>query len=211
MTDTAAASRAPASAPSGVGPAGEQREAECHGSRAPVGASSGVDPEQIAALAEPLAADAGCALYDVQWRGGTLVVLATASGGGAVGVDALSRLSRGLSAALDADDLIDGRYVLEVSSPGLERRLRRPDHFAGAVGEQVVIRTSTPPRQRIVGEVLGADGDGVRVRVEESDQPVVVPFGDIAKARTTFEWGSSQRPTSGNGRASSGPSRKQAP
>ena len=211
MTDTAAASRAPVGTPSGVGPAGERREAGCDGSRAPAGTHAGVDPSLVAELAEPLAAEAGCALYDVQWRGGTLVVLATASSGGAVGVDALSRLSRSLSAALDADDLIDGRYVLEVSSPGLERRLRRPDHFAGAVGEQVVIRTSTPPRQRIVGEVLGADSDGVSVRVEESDQPVVVPFGDIAKARTTFEWGSQPRRTSDNGKKQRSPSGKQAP
>lgn len=170
-------------------------------SRAPAGAPSGVDPSLIAGLAEPLAAEAGCALYDVQWRGGTLAVLAMASDGGAVGVDALSRLSRRLSTALDAADLIDGRYVLEVSSPGLERRLRRPDHFVGAVGERVVIRTSAAPRQRIVGEVLRADADAVHVRVDEADDPVAVPFHDIAKARTTFDWNSAGR----------SPSRKQAP
>ena len=187
MTDTAAASRAPVGAPSGV--------------------DVGVDPVLVAELAAPLAAEAGCGIYDVQWRGGTLVVLATAAAGGAVGVDALSRLSRRLSAALDAADLVGGRYVLEVSSPGLERRLRRPDHFADAVGERVVIRTSTPPRQRIVGEIVDADDEGVRIRADVPgqtvpgqtvpDQTLTVPYGDIAKARTTFEWGSPPRSPSG--------------
>lgn len=178
-------------------------------SRAPVSASSAVDLPQVTALAEPLAAETGCALYDVQWRGGTLVVLATASGGGAVGVEALSQLSRRLSAALDAADMIEGRYVLEVSSPGLERSLRRPEHFAGAVGERAVIRTSGPLRRRVVGQILEADRSAVSVRIEEisgsgaaeqPDQPAAgqtlsVPFGDIEKARTTFEWGSQSRRT----------------
>jgi len=184
MTDTAAVSRAP----------------------------SAVEPSQLTALAEPIAAEIGCALYDVQWRGGTLVVLATASEGGAIGVEALSKLSRRLSAALDAADLIDGRYVLEVSSPGLERSLRRPEHFASAVGERAVIRTSGPLRRRIVGEILEADRSAVSIHVEEisgnaaagqqiepgAGQTLSVPFGDIAKARTTFEWGSP--PHKGRGR-----------
>ena len=196
MTDTAAASRAPKST--------ESR------------ASARVQPAEIANLAEPVAAETGCALYDVQWRGGTLVVLATASEGGAIGVDALGKLSRGLSAALDTADLINGRYVLEVSSPGLERSLRRPEHFAGAVGERAVIRTHGPLRKRIVGEILEADGSAVAIRIEEISgsaaaeheiQPEVgqtlsVPFGDIAKARTTFAWGSPPRrtPRSSSGR-----------
>ncbi|WP_420608777.1 ribosome maturation factor RimP [Candidatus Poriferisodalis sp.] len=181
-------------------------------SRAPVHTSSAVDPSQLTALAEPIAAETGCALYDVQWRGGTLVVLATASEGGAIGVEALTKLSRRLSAALDAADLIDGRYVLEVSSPGLERSLRRPEHFAGAIGERAVIRTSGPLRRRIVGEILEADRSAVSIRIEEisgnaaaeqqiqpgAGQTLSVPFSDIAKARTTFEWGSP--PNKGRGR-----------
>ncbi len=210
MTDTAAASRAPKSTGSRAGRDNRAaREAECASSRAPVRAQSAVAPSQVTALAEPIAAEAGCALYDVQWRGGTLVVLATASEGGAIGVEALSKLSRSLSAALDAADLINGRYVLEVSSPGLERSLRRPEHFAGAVGERAVIRTSGPLRRRIVGEILEADGSAVSIRIEEISgvagagqgiqpgpgQTLSVPLGDIAKARTTFEWGSPPRRT----------------
>lgn len=186
-------------------------------SRAPMDAQHGVHPSAIAELAGPIADEVGCALYDVQWRGGTLVVLASAAAGGAVGVEELSRLSRRLSAELDAADMIDGRYVLEVSSPGLERKLLRPEHFAGAVGERVVIRTSEPPRRRIVGEITHADASGVCVQVEELSagaegaqsgsaegakqtrlgtigQPLTVPYHDISKARTTFEWGA-RRPS----------------
>ncbi|WP_420439154.1 ribosome maturation factor RimP [Candidatus Poriferisodalis sp.] len=178
-------------------------------------ASESTHPSEIAKLAGPVAAEAGCVLYEVQWRGGTLVVLASAAGGNAIGVDALSQLSRRLSAALDAADMIDGRYVLEVSSPGLERSLHRPEHFSGAVGERAVIRTNGPLRQRIVGEILSADSAAVSICIEEMSahpsghseaQPAVgqklsVPFGDIAKARTTFEWGSQPRRGSGSGNA----------
>ncbi len=178
-------------------------------------ASESAHPSEIVKLAGPVAADVGCVLYDVQWRGGTLVVLASAVGGNAIGVDALSQLSRQLSAALDAADMIDGRYVLEVSSPGLERSLRRPEHFSGAVGERVIIRTSGTLRQRIVGEILGADSSAVSIRIEEISahpsvhsgaqpgigQTLSVPFGDIAKARTTFEWGSQPRRSPGSGDA----------
>lgn len=222
MTDTAAASRAPKTAKPGVGcGTASQREAECDSSRAPntalKSAQHGVHPSVIAELAGPVADEAGCALYDVQWRGGTLVVLASAAAGGAVGVEELGRLSRRLSAELDAADMIEGRYVLEVSSPGLERKLLRPEHFAGAVGERVVIRTSESPRRRIVGEITGADASGVCVQVEELSvgaedaqsgsaegahraqpgpigQPMTVPYNDISKARTTFEWGA-RRPS----------------
>ncbi|WP_419931345.1 ribosome maturation factor RimP [Candidatus Poriferisodalis sp.] len=206
MTDTASASRAPKNAGSHGGRSDvDAPEAGCDSLRAP----SAVDPSQVSTLAEPIAAETGCALYDVHWRGGTLVVLVSGSSQAAIGVDALSRLSRRLSAALDAADMIQGRYVLEVSSPGLERSLRRPEHFAGAVGERAVIRTSGPLRRRIVGEILAADGAAVSIRIAEisgsgaadlSDQPQVgqtlsVSFGEIAKARTTFEWGSPSRRT----------------
>lgn len=168
MTDTAAASRAPKTAKPGVSRADtSRREAERGSSRAPKTAQHGVHPSSIAELAGPIADEVGCALYDVQWRGGTLVVLASAAAGGAVGVEELGRLSRRLSAELDAADMIDGRYVLEVSSPGLERKLLRPEHFAGAVGERVVIRTNQSPRRRIVGEITQADASGVCVHVEE--------------------------------------------
>ena len=177
MTDTAATSRAP---------------------------KTSVHPSAVAELAGPLADEVGCALYDVQWRGGTLVVLASAAAGGAIDVDVLSQLSRRLSAELDAAEMIEGRYVLEVSSPGLERKLLRPEHFAGAVGERVVIRTSESPRRRIVGEITHADTSGVSLQVEELsggaegarqtslgtvEDPMTVPYHAISKARTTFEWG----------------------
>lgn len=246
MTDTAAASRAPNTAKPGISDGDKsRREAECDSSRAPnpahktakKSAQHGVPPSAIAELAGPIADEVGCALYDVQWRGGTLVVLVSAAAGGAVGVEELGRLSRRLSAELDAADMIVGRYVLEVSSPGLERKLLRPEHFEGAVGERVVIRTSESPRRRIVGEITHADASEVCVNVEELSagaegaqcagaevaqqtrlgsigQPLTVPYHDIAKARTTFEWGARRPPRSGpdaNTRSKSGstPSERQ--
>ena len=132
MTDTAAASRAPKTAPK----------------TAPKSAQHGVHPSAIAELAGPIADEVGCALYDVQWRGGTLVVLASAAAGGAVGVEELGRLSRRLSAELDAADMIEGRYVLEVSSPGLERKLLRLKTSLAAVAP------SDPALQRELAGIM---------------------------------------------------------
>ena len=205
-------SRAPRTdPPSGRRGDSSQRVAECDSSRAP---RTSVHPSEVAELAAPIADEVGCALYDVQWRGGTLVVLASAAAGGTVGVDVLSQLSRRLSAELDAADMIEGRYVLEVSSPGLERKLLRPEHFAGAIGERVVIRTSESPRRRIVGKITHADAGAVSVHVEELSggaegsqqaspgsigQAITVPYHDISKARTSFEWGAQPPPKSGPG------------
>ncbi|WP_419946863.1 ribosome maturation factor RimP [Candidatus Poriferisodalis sp.] len=181
---------------------------------APRAPKTSVHPSVVAELAGPIADEVGCALYDVQWRGGTLVVLVSAAAEGEVGVDVLSRLSRRLSAELDAADMIEGRYVLEVSSPGLERKLLRPEHFAGAVGERIVIRTSESPRRRIVGEITHADASGVSVHVAELSvgvegsqqdslesigRALTVPYREISKARTTFEWGARPPRKSGPG------------
>ena len=72
----------------------------------------------------PLLSGLGLDLYDLELAGGTLSVTVTRPGG--VDLDALTEASRAVSAWLDANDPIPGRYTLDVSSPGLERRLRTP-------------------------------------------------------------------------------------
>ena len=58
-------------------------------------------------------------------------------------MDAITPLTRAISRALDEADPIDGRFTLEVSSPGLERTLRTPEHFRGAVGRWSTVKTTT--------------------------------------------------------------------
>ncbi|MDG2112450.1 MAG: ribosome maturation factor RimP, partial [Actinomycetota bacterium] len=139
--------------------------------------------DTITALVAPLVGEAGYELYDVQRNGGTLAVLVQGPDG--VDIDELSALSRAVSATLDEHDPIPGKYTLEVSSPGVERRLRREEHFAGAVGETVNIRTLAGPsgRRRIVGELQKVDGDLLTVD-DQATGTTCLRIAEIEKART---------------------------
>jgi ribosome maturation factor RimP len=161
--------------------------------------------DSVRSLAEPLVAGRGFELYDLEQHGPVVrVSVGAAPGAAPPGVDDLSSISRELSRQLDAADPISGRYTLEVSTPGLERKLRTPEHFAGAVGETVSVKVREPgqPTHRVRGVVLGADDHAVVVRVvdvpesddtnDEGDPPsgeLRLAFDVIDSARTVFEWG----------------------
>ncbi len=157
--------------------------------------------DTVTDIVRPLVESSGYDLYDVHRAGGTLAVLVEGPEG--VDIDELSVLSRRISAALDEVDPIPGRYTLEVSSPGVERRLRRVEHYQGAVGEVVNIRTLPGPegRRRIVGELSAVDGDIVTVQDREQGE-TRVRVDEIEKARTVFEWGPTPRPGGGKERTS---------
>jgi ribosome maturation factor RimP len=149
--------------------------------------------EQLSALlARPVEA-AGLALYDVTFGGDVLRVLVTAEGG--VDLDHIGALTGEISRLLDEHDPISGRYTLEVSSPGLERTLRTPEHFAGAVGETVQLKTTPEadlPR-RLRGTLRAADEHDATLLVDGEE--VLVPLHAVAKARTVFEWGPTPKPS----------------
>ena len=144
--------------------------------------------DRVRELVAPLAEAASVDLYDVEHHGAMVRVLVDSDAG--VDVDALARLSRSLSRALDEQDLIDGRYTLEVSSPGLERPLRTADHFRRAAGSEVKVKTRPDfdgPR-RLTGVLEAVADDGVDLR--DGDGRVSrIAFEQMASARTVFEWG----------------------
>lgn len=143
--------------------------------------------ERIAALLDPVVAGDGYELVDVEVAGSILRVYLDRPGG--VGLDALGGVSRMISEALDeAEDalgeLARRRWVLEVSSPGVERRLRTPEQFARFVGEEVSVKTvpGTEGPRRIEGTLTRADADGVTVGDRD------LTYGEVARARTRFVW-----------------------
>ena len=149
--------------------------------------------DRVRELIEPLVADADLDLYDLDLAGGVLSVLVDAPDG--ADINAISRLARTISRALDEHDPIQGSYALEVGSPGLERPLRTPAHYAGAVGTTVKVKTrpGTEGDRRIEGTIAAADATTVTIRNAEGDERTI-PFDDIERARTTFEWGSAAKP-----------------
>ena len=127
-------------------------------------------------------------LYDVEYAGATLNVVVTRPGG--VDVEALASANRAISAWLDAADPIAGRFTLDVSSPGLERRLRTPAHFAHALGEIVTLRERRDGEKtrRLEGVVLAADETTVTIDDKEMGVTVVA-LDTLERARTVFTWG----------------------
>jgi ribosome maturation factor RimP len=143
--------------------------------------------DRVRAIVEPLLESRAVELFDVEHSGSTLRITVDQSGG--IGLDELGELTKAISRALDERDPMPGRYTLEVSSPGLERPLRRPEHFARALGETVAIRThpGIEPR-RVTGVVVASDDAGVTVRSDDAGE-LRLDYHDIERARTVFAWG----------------------
>lgn len=148
---------------------------------------------RVRELVEPVVAAHDLELFDIDQNGSTLVVTVEHEGG--VDIDALGVVTRAISRALDRDDPIAGRYTLEVSSPGLERKLRTPRHFAWAIGREVSIKTvpSYVGERRMQGTVSAADEGGIVLDVDDGAR-VRVAYDEIDSARTVFEWGPGPKP-----------------
>ena len=151
--------------------------------------------ERVRAVVEPVVAAADLELYDVELAGGVVRVLVDRSGG--VDLAVLGEVTRAVSEALDADDPLPGRYTLEVSSPGLERKLRTPAHFAAALGKKVRVRTvaGTEGERRVEGDLTAADDDGVTVATAAGERGIA--YDEVERARTVFEWGPTPPPGAG--------------
>jgi len=163
-------------------------------------------PERVRALVEPLVADLHLELYDLEYSGG--VVRVTVDQPGGVGMDAIASLTRALSRAFDEQDPIDGHFTLEVSSPGLERTLRTPAHFATAVGTRIAIKAipHLDGDRRFTGTLERAGDDDVDVLLDEPAGAVrTIAYDDIERARTVFEWGPGPKPAKARAAAPKSP------
>jgi ribosome maturation factor RimP len=155
--------------------------------------------DRVAAIVAPAVESLGLHVYDVEHTGGALRVLVDRDGG--VDLEAITAATRALSRALDDADPIDGRYTLEVSSPGLERPLRTAEHFATAARRGETVRIKTKPgvegERRFDGTVGDVGGDGITVRLADGSTRDL-RYDDIERARTVFEWGPAPRPGKAN-------------
>ena len=159
----------------------------------------------VTAMVSPILDDLGLELYDMEFAGGVLKVTIDTPAGQEAGVDIdqISRVNRLLGRELDHNDVVPGRYTLEVSSPGLERTLRTPHHFQREVGKNVTIRlvAELDGRRRFAGALIGATSTTASVRLENSSDTVEIPLSLIEKAKTVFVWESQAKPNSPEARA----------
>ena len=118
----------------------------------------------VAQLAQPIVAQAGCTLWDVEYvkEAGEWFLRVYIDKEGGVDINDCEAVSRPLSDLLDEADPIQGSYTFEVSSAGLDRPLKKPEHFAACAGQQVDVRFYRPVdgRKEYTGALVGCDGDG---------------------------------------------------
>lgn len=161
--------------------------------------------EALSAVVEGALAGSGLEVVDVEAAPGVIRVLVDQDGG--VDLEALTRANALVSDELDRhDDLVPGgAYGLEVSSPGIERPLRKPEHFAKFVGSTVAIRTNpgVAGERRVTGRL--AEAGDLGITVETGSERRHLSYQDIERARTVFEWGNSASPVK---RSSKNASRK---
>lgn len=158
--------------------------------------------DRIKALAEPIASEHEVDLVDVEHLGDVIRVTidrqANSEQAG-LDIDVISKVTRALNRAIDEADPVPGRYTLEVSSPGLERPLRTPEHFQRAVGSVVNLKTraDVEGERRIKGLLAAADPSSIVVRDPDSLEERTLSYDQIEKARTVFEWGPAPKPGAG--------------
>lgn len=139
----------------------------------------------LLAAMEGRAADEGVEIVTVEIVGSkkapTIRVYIDAEGG--VSFDELARSQAWIGEMMDELDPFPGAYMLEVSSPGIDRPLRTPEHFQRAAGETATVKTRGPieGRSSFTGEVIGFQDGAVRLSVDGGE--VAIPYDDIKKAR----------------------------
>jgi ribosome maturation factor RimP len=158
--------------------------------------------DELSDLLASTVAPLGLELVDLERRAKSVRVVVGRTGG--VDLDAIAAATRAVSVALDEHDPFPGeRYTLEVSSPGVERRLRTPSHFERAVGEKVTVRTAGGGQgeRRVTGRLASADADGFVVEAEDlPGGERRISYDEVDRARTVFEWGATSSSAAVQGR-----------
>lgn len=144
----------------------------------------------LRALAEPVVVAEGLDLVDVEVRGsgGSRLVRLRVDRKGGVALETCQRVSQRLSALLDEQDPIDGRYTLEVTSPGVDHPLRDRRAFERVEGRMVEISRDDGDGQvrPLRGVVTVAQGDQVLIDVD--GRQIGVPYDEVVTARQTLPW-----------------------
>jgi len=144
--------------------------------------------ERILALANPIASALGLTVVRVRVMSGkrkTIQIMAERKSDGLMEVGDCERLSRELSATLEVEDPISDAYVLEVSSPGLDRPLTDMQDFQTYEGylARLELDRMVEGRKRFRGVLAGIDGDNVEIDLDHEEETAQIPFDWISEAK----------------------------
>ncbi len=163
--------------------------------------SSGVDTykSRVWALAEPIAAGLGLEVLEVEAGGGGArrlirIYLDSPGGARAVTVEDCEQASRRIGDLLDAHEATDNDYMLEVSSPGLDRPLRKREHFERVLGGRIKAKTSSPHqgRRNFVGTLEAIENDRLTIRADDGES-YELELADLDKANFEYDFGTTAR------------------
>jgi ribosome maturation factor RimP len=138
-------------------------------------------------ILEDFLPEQGLYLWDVEFgKEGPdrfLRVYITKSGEGYIGTDDCEKVSNYLSEKLDEDSPIDGAYFLEVSSAGLERTLKKKDHYRMSLGKRLEVKTYKPieAKKIFMGTLESLGDDSFTIKSDDSDSLIEIPFNNAAK------------------------------
>ncbi len=177
--------------------------------------------DTVRELAESFAPDLNLEVFDVEFANGLLRITAdradrtgTADPTAGTTISMLQKLSKKVAREIEEQDLIANAFTLEVSSPGLERKLRTPDHFQRSIGEKINVKTfpGFDGDRRNVGLLTAADDQGITLAITESTEStgstdLTIRYDQIAKATTVFDWGPQEKP----GKSKKSPKSSQSP
>ncbi len=147
--------------------------------------------ERVRTIIEPTADELGYYLWNVEYvkEGADYILRVTIDNNEGITIEDCERMTRAIDPVLDEHDPIEDSYLLEVSSPGIERELTRDDHFALCVGEKVEVRLFAPvDGSRVWTGTLGElDAEG-NIPVETAGVVRTFPRASVSKIRTVFDF-----------------------
>lgn len=146
--------------------------------------------EKTEALLEPIVSPLGIEIYDVEYvkEGSDYYLRAYIDKPEGVNIIDCETVSRALSDALDQDDFIPEAYILEVSSPGLGRTLKKDKHLQKSIGEEVEIKLfkAIDKCKEFIGILKSFDESSITIAIEDEDKSFA--RADIALIRLTFDF-----------------------
>ncbi len=139
--------------------------------------------EKISELLAPILEEGNLSLYDIEYvkEGPNYVLRVYIDNGNIVQVSDCEFVNRRLVEQLDINDPITDAYILEVSSPGIDRQLKRAEHYESSIGKTVDVKTFKPveKRKEFQGELISYDGE--KIVVSEDGKELEFELKDIAK------------------------------
>ncbi len=141
-----------------------------------------IDQEQIVKIVE----SCGVSLYDTEvaneFDKKIFRIYITSKEG--ISLDKCAEISRILSPIFDLEPPLDGEYLFEVSSPGIERKLAKPEHYSASIGEKVKVKLNN--KEKFIGVLEAFENNVASIRIDNELKQV--SLDEIESARTYFEW-----------------------